>query len=1696
MKRLRPIGNLNGIWVHHGPVVLGVAALIGVLVSPAGAQQPAEPAEEQTRDQAEGVYVRDSANAVDRFALAERLERLGDWAKAAEVYQEVVSEFGDRLIARPVEEGRRIDQYVAIERAVQERLAVWPQAGLDVYHRRFGRAAEVMLEEAVASSDREEALARVVRLHFITDAARDAGVHLIDIHLNEGRFAAALKVAGDLLDRHPALGEARAQVLLRGVAAAHFGGDWERAAVLATELESDFPDTTGTVGGRDQKLADAAEAILDTSPPSAVDASPGNWPTFAGSEDRARVAEALSGQIAPYASIEGATEVPVRERAQANFQVTSLYTSARREGQMTGIFPVAYEGTLYWSDNARVYATSLDSGLPDSGWLATHGETRSSLGNSVRGAFTLPGGAFSTPHGVATLPAVTRDAVFVTMGLSDPRLDQQAGSPSKAPAQLVCLDRESGRLKWSARPSEAGDIELGDERLEEAFRQTVYVGSPLILGDRVWTIAKTAAQSTEPFEQSYLISLDAVTGDVRSVTYLASASRDTNPRSRVRSSLPEPTSPLAFSDGLIYVATDAGALAAVRANDGTVEWLDVYPRRQVEVDFRLRRRALIRSRTASETAAQPFHLDAPIITGGRVFYMPGDAEHLFVFDAVSGLEQFRVPLEELAGDRTLLGIAGPLMVTYGSKAIECLDWTVLAEELEAGEAPADAARNARRWVAQLPVKESNDAVLGRPALTEDRVLVPLATNLAVIDLRGGKTVASYPPGAAEWDSEEGPGNVVVLGDQVVVAGPERLNIYADDVAVRRRLEQALADDPGDPVPHVRIAQIDFVQGDFEGARQRLRAAEEAAQKRSGRAGAGGDVGVFGAALGFAQTLQSRLDKPLTPGDPQATDVDRFFDLAAAMAATPAQQVRVRLAQAQFERTEGGAAQRVTLLQEILSEAALRQQPLPDADSEGETTAGEIAARLIGSLRSRHGTEIYAPVEEQAQDDLQLARESGNVDALLQVVQEYPNSHAADEALDTSADLLQTEGRLREASGVLRQMARRTDGGERSERELRDLHVETGLRLTQLDLARPDRLDVAAGRMSRLARLDPDRPAPPLILADGSTLTDLTLDQAAFELTRLHLDRETAALAVIDLPDDSSTEPFEAPQVLVDRALRLLTPTRGTTRPDRLLAVEEVEGDLRVVALEAPAGRRLWTAPVESADDLGVEWTAQGLLLWSGSSLRLLDEATGEIAWTLEAGELAEPVDGGGDGRDEARTVRVGPGGDAIDPDQLREKLVRTPLRHGALGGVGAMVQMREIIDARARRQAQAAPRPEALAEQARAQTAGRGDEYAQIDDVLGGEVTVALLDGVDRVAGVDTRSGEIIWRAARPEGDLNVASRGGDYLALLATRSQSQLNVYDLDTGDVVTRRVADINGVDALVNTIVTPGNELIYVTPRRVTGVDLDSDPDVARFNARPNDGQNTTPFVTAAGPGRIGVVGNHLLVYADPRMAGRRDVLVIDLVEGLPERFKDDHLPEPIDLVLVAGETDNEEVDMDALPPNARRVVRAEQIRARRRAQAEVAGSPQDPFERMWTAGTSVYLSAQRGLSAYDLTLPGRQWRRLNGSEVRLMDPAQNAGVEIASDVVLLWDVPQATAQRPVEQPTVRLNVFSRRKLDDGRESGQKLFEIDFHAGAHGLESEVSAWQATAGGVALLEEEGRLLLYSRADPAKGEEEASAME
>src|SRR5688572_19199602 len=101
-------------------------------------------------DPQQGVYVRDSAIAADKFELGKRMERLKEWHKSADVYQEILEKYQDRVVPVQTNDRGQPIKYASVTVAVQERLSRWPEEGLLVYRTRYEPNAAQMMANAKA----------------------------------------------------------------------------------------------------------------------------------------------------------------------------------------------------------------------------------------------------------------------------------------------------------------------------------------------------------------------------------------------------------------------------------------------------------------------------------------------------------------------------------------------------------------------------------------------------------------------------------------------------------------------------------------------------------------------------------------------------------------------------------------------------------------------------------------------------------------------------------------------------------------------------------------------------------------------------------------------------------------------------------------------------------------------------------------------------------------------------------------------------------------------------------------------------------------------------------------------------------------------------------------------------------------------------------------------------------------------------------------------------------------------------------------------------------------------------------------------------------------------------------------------------------------------------------------------------------
>ncbi len=200
------------------------------------------------------IVVHESAIAREIFSNAEKRDGLKDWSGAADLYQELLENFADRLVPVSVDKEGIIVQCTSVAHAVRERLCHWPREGLDAYCRINEPKAATLLEQArraaAAGQDDSAALEEVLRLYFVTDSAKAAALRLIGEEFDRGDFFAAAWLGDELLNLHPNLAAERPAVLFQTALAYRLAGDAKAAGEAPSPLPASSPTKPVLCGAR------------------------------------------------------------------------------------------------------------------------------------------------------------------------------------------------------------------------------------------------------------------------------------------------------------------------------------------------------------------------------------------------------------------------------------------------------------------------------------------------------------------------------------------------------------------------------------------------------------------------------------------------------------------------------------------------------------------------------------------------------------------------------------------------------------------------------------------------------------------------------------------------------------------------------------------------------------------------------------------------------------------------------------------------------------------------------------------------------------------------------------------------------------------------------------------------------------------------------------------------------------------------------------------------------------------------------------------------------------------------------------------------------------------------------------------------------------------------------------------------------
>lgn len=600
-----------------------------------------------------------------------------------------VAAVADRLLATSTEGWVLVEpeRYEGVRRAIHRRLAALPPAGLAAYRARVDAIADDRLRAGIDTRD-ESQLQDVVARTFCSSAGDDALWALGEIALQRADFFAARSAWQSVRPETSAAGSTPypdsatplAAVRARMALVSIREGDFDRARREIDELAAQHPDDTGRLGGREVNFVERLNELWGQAKQGPQPRGGGDWPTLGANPQRTSVAAVAFPEGTRF------------ERAWSVEIAPHLATEDVQFAARSTTFPVVASGTVAYQDSRGIHTVPLDADdtpVVHSVHAAAEGFAfnGSALTIADRRLFAI---VAAKPRGGASLPR-TRLAVF---------------DLAREGALLVQLAPGQADAVFVGAPIVSGSQVIVCEIAPPPELTTSLVCYDMWTQRRVWR--RTVCWPAEPSDQTAWLATRAA---------------------------------LAAAGGVVYVNTNLGAVAAVRADDGEPLWLRTYAR------------SFPRDPTATVRAHHGLP-DWPAAARSRVIVAPSDSAHVFSCEAATGASVWSVPRP--APDVRLLAVDGDVALLAGEQ--------LRAISVASGQ--PDAAQTA-------------DALggAGQGAVAGELVFWPSAGEIHVLDRASGRRAGDPLPLPSG-----GGANLVVAADRdgvsyVIAAGVDRLTAY-------------------------------------------------------------------------------------------------------------------------------------------------------------------------------------------------------------------------------------------------------------------------------------------------------------------------------------------------------------------------------------------------------------------------------------------------------------------------------------------------------------------------------------------------------------------------------------------------------------------------------------------------------------------------------------------------------------------------------------------------------------------------------------------------------------------------------------------------------------------------------------------------------------------------------------------------------
>jgi outer membrane protein assembly factor BamB len=942
-----------------------------------------------------GKTIRESAslpvdkNVQKRFGTIRDYLAEKRWLEAIDVLQEIAQTDG-RLLVRPQNDTpSETAVYFNIAAYCNIELSKLPPEGLSVYRRRVDTQAQRWFEQWKATHD-DSHLHRILREAYLSSHGDDALWALGESAWDRGDFASARLYWTQLVPlgqeartanlptvlRYPDSNLNPADVLARLVLCTIMDGKRDYARVELEEFKRLCPDATGTLAGRTGPLSELLAQAIDESARWEFSVG-GQVNTFAmNSQRNGRAQEALDIGAAKWNHSLPANRFPHLERMATSPDRGPLCYHA-----------VTHQDYVFVNSARSIWAWNIVTGEP--AWPTEWGTgeiyppvPEESLPANVEPQAGRNGRPVG-PRSQATTGLPTQISSGIpcyTMTVADGRLYARMGSPvtnvtenigadDTLESDLVCLDlaHGQGRLIWKI---------ASRELIREEHKPWRFEGSPVVMDGRAYV----ALSRRRPQFEFAIACLDAASGSLlwhRPVVSGRGTVEDHH--NRISHLL------LTAGAGKLYLSTDVGAIVAVSARDGRLDWGVTYE----SIQRSQQRMFELSSQQHQGMLPAVFH-------DGLVFVAPNDSSRLFCIEADSGRVKWQIPQPEPYRWRHFLGVvpggdAGRLLV--GGNVLTAID--IATKKVVYGSDQ------------RVPPAEQG---FGRGVIAGDVVLWPTSEDIRVIDAATGVPIANKPLHSA-GNAELG-GNLTVAQGMLLVAQPERLVAYCDYSLIKQRLDKSISERSSQKTvsgPELarelgQRADLELAEGRLHSAIQDLRRAIEIDHSSASNSR-------YRARLLDVVWKQGRNAK----GQGQNAEAAKSLAEAVTLASEAKDLSALRMELAEVELLNSGPAAAISVWQQNLDDPACRD--LPHQGS----TVGALATTAITRLIRDAGRPAYTDVEQRAEAAIGACLAANDRDRLAAALKQYPHSQAAARAW---RELATNQKRAGDLEGALATLSRR------------------------------------------------------------------------------------------------------------------------------------------------------------------------------------------------------------------------------------------------------------------------------------------------------------------------------------------------------------------------------------------------------------------------------------------------------------------------------------------------------------------------------------------------------------------------------------------------------------------------------------------------------------------------------------------------